>query len=103
MLPFTDELVLLELSGTDLLTVLETGVGSWPALEGRFLQVSGISFAFDGAAPRGARVLPGSVEVAGEPLEPQRKYKVGGWVVWMCVVCWSMVQQAWCVCSTCSK
>ena len=84
MLPFTDELVLLELSGADLLTVLETGVGSWPALEGRFLQVSGISFAFDGAAPRGARVLPGSLEVAGEPLDPQRKYKVGvvGWGGW---------------------
>lgn len=39
MLPFTDELVLLELSGADLLRALETGVGSWPALEGRFLQV----------------------------------------------------------------
>lgn len=39
MLPFTDELVLLELSGSDVLTALETGVGSWPALEGRFLQV----------------------------------------------------------------
>lgn len=38
MLPFTDELVLLELSGSDVLTALETGVGSWPALEGRFLQ-----------------------------------------------------------------
>lgn len=40
MLPFTDELVLLELSGADVLTALETGVGSWPALEGRFLQAS---------------------------------------------------------------
>ena len=39
MLPFTDELVLLELSGADVLVALETGVGSWPALEGRFLQV----------------------------------------------------------------
>lgn len=39
MLPFTDELVLLELSGADLLVSLETGVGSYPALEGRFLQV----------------------------------------------------------------
>lgn len=41
MLPFTDELVLLELSGADVLAMLETGVGSFPALEGRFLQVRG--------------------------------------------------------------
>jgi 5'-nucleotidase len=39
MLPFTDELVLLELSGGEVLTALETGVGSWPKKEGRFLQV----------------------------------------------------------------
>ena len=38
MLPFTDELVLLELTGEQLLRSLETGVGSWPKLEGRFLQ-----------------------------------------------------------------
>ena len=41
MLPFTDELVVLELSGGAVLTALETGVGSYPALEGRFLQVRG--------------------------------------------------------------
>ena len=39
MLPFTDDLVLLELSGEGLVQVLETGVGGLPALEGRFLQV----------------------------------------------------------------
>ena len=39
MLPFTDELVLLELSGAALLAALEAGVGAWPAREGRFLQV----------------------------------------------------------------
>lgn len=50
MLPFTDELVLLELAGADLLRALETGVGSWPALEGRFLQVGRHAFV------RGVRV-----------------------------------------------
>ena len=34
--------MLLELSGSDILTALETGVGSFPALEGRFLQVWGV-------------------------------------------------------------
>lgn len=39
MLPFTDELVVLDLSGRDVLVALETGVSSWPRKEGRFLQV----------------------------------------------------------------
>ncbi|PSC76623.1 Trifunctional nucleotide phosphoesterase [Micractinium conductrix] len=76
MLPFTDELVLLELSGSDILTALETGVGSFPALEGRFLQVSGVTFAFDSDRPAGSRIVPGSVTVGGEPLELERRYKV---------------------------
>jgi hypothetical protein len=76
MLPFTDELVVLELSGLDILVALETGVSSWPAREGRFLQVSGVRFAFDPRLPPGARVLPGSVVVAGAPLEEGRRYRV---------------------------
>ena len=143
MLPFTDELVVLELSGGAVLTALETGVGSYPALEGRFLQVggqtgcsvvvqgralvqaqmciyialawlprqltplppsypptttlppslssslrlldsslppcpaqvSGIRFEFDPSRPAGSRIVPGSVELAGEPLETDRLYK----------------------------
>lgn len=38
ILPFTDELVLLELQGAELLECLEVGVSSYPSLEGRFLQ-----------------------------------------------------------------
>ncbi|PRW59853.1 5 -nucleotidase [Chlorella sorokiniana] len=76
MLPFTDELVLLELSGSDVLTALETGVGSWPALEGRFLQVSGLTFAFDSDQPPGSRVVRDSVRVAGHPLQLEARYKV---------------------------
>ncbi|KAL4458863.1 hypothetical protein ABPG75_013728 [Micractinium tetrahymenae] len=76
MLPFTDELVLLELTGADLLKALETGVGSLPALEGRFLQVSGVSFAFDTDKPAGSRIVPGSVHVGAEPLQLDRPYKV---------------------------
>lgn len=59
MLPFTDELVLLELSGSDVLTALETGVGSWPALEGRFLQAR---------APHDAGFVSRGVGVPAVPL-----------------------------------
>lgn len=76
MLPFTDELVVLRLSGADVLMALETGVSSWPKREGRFLQVSGISFKFDSERPPGGRVLRDSVVIAGEPLDLDRVYKV---------------------------
>ncbi|KAL6766462.1 FAP215 [Auxenochlorella protothecoides x Auxenochlorella symbiontica] len=74
MLPFTDELVAVELTGADLLRVLETGVGAWPEPEGRFLQVSGLRFAFDPARPPGARVDAASVRVGGAALDPARRY-----------------------------
>mmetsp|Transcript_4169 Transcript_4169/g.14975 ORF Transcript_4169/g.14975 Transcript_4169/m.14975 type:complete len:625 (-) Transcript_4169:591-2465(-) len=47
MLPFDDPLVVLEVRGWQLLAALERAVGGWPRLEGRFLQVSGLRFAFD--------------------------------------------------------
>jgi hypothetical protein len=55
-----------------LLAALENGVCLFPALEGRFPQVSNIRFTFDPALPAGARVS--NVSVAGAPLDPDRKY-----------------------------
>ena len=76
MLPFTDELVVLSLSGSALLAALETGVSSWPKREGRFLQVAGVAFRFDPGNDPGSRIVPGSVHVAGAPLDLGRKYRV---------------------------
>ena len=76
MLPFTDELVVLRLTGSDVLETLETGVSSWPKREGRFLQVSGITFKFDPSKPSGSRIVPGSVTVAGTPLDLEKNYRV---------------------------
>ena len=76
MLPFTDELVVLSMSGEDLMEALEISVSAWPAKEGRFLQVSGISYAFDPDRAPGQRIVPGSVSVGGAPLELTRKYTV---------------------------
>jgi hypothetical protein len=71
-----DETVVIEPTGAQLLAALENGVSAWPAPEGRFLQVSGVAFAFDPSKPAGARVVPDSVRVSGQPLEPVRRYKV---------------------------
>ena len=76
MLPFTDELVVVEMSGEDLLDALEISVSAWPAKEGRFLQVSGISYAFDPSKDAGSRVLHDTVKVGGEPIVMDKKYNI---------------------------
>jgi 5'-nucleotidase len=65
----------IEPTGAELLAALENGVSQWPALEGRFLQVSGLCFSFDPSRPPGGRVVAGSVRVSGRPLELGRRYK----------------------------
>ncbi len=73
-LPFGNVTVVVELSGADLLGVLENGVSQVEDKAGRFPQVSGLRFTYDPAKPAGARVV--SVEVGGEPLDPARTYRV---------------------------
>ena len=69
-----DSVVLLQLTGEQLLAVLENGVSQYPKLEGRFPQVSGISFTFDSSQPSGSRVVTDGVLVGGDPLEEERLY-----------------------------
>jgi 2',3'-cyclic-nucleotide 2'-phosphodiesterase (5'-nucleotidase family) len=73
-LPFGNTTVLLELKGEDLLAALENGVSRVEEKQGRFPQVSGVSFAFDPKKPAGSRVS--EVKIAGQPLDPARLYKV---------------------------
>ena len=68
--PMVDPLVVLEVTGRQLVAALENGVSQYPKHEGRFPQVSGISFSFDPIQPVGGRVLPHSVCVDGAPVEP---------------------------------
>ncbi|KAK1758759.1 Metallo-dependent phosphatase-like protein [Echria macrotheca] len=70
--PFEDPVVVIKVSGTALLEALENGVCLYPALEGRFPQVSDIKFQFDPSKPAGSRVL--WAEVCGKPLDHERTY-----------------------------
>jgi 5'-nucleotidase len=72
--PFEDPVVLVRASGRALWAALENAVGSYPALEGRFAQVSGLRFRWDPAREAGSRVE--WVEVAGEGIEMERQYVV---------------------------
>ncbi|KAM7216589.1 Metallo-dependent phosphatase-like protein [Rhypophila decipiens] len=72
--PFEDPVVVIRVKGAAVWEALENGVCMYPALEGRFPQVSNIIFKFDPSKPAGSRIV--SVEIAGAPLDRERVYKM---------------------------
>jgi 5'-nucleotidase len=74
--PFYNNLVTLTLTGAQVLGLLEQ---QWKGQDerGRILQVSkGFSFAWDAKRPLGERVVPGSVTLNGQVLDPARSVRV---------------------------
>ena len=69
--PFEDRLAVVELTGSQLLDVLEQGL----SLQRGMLQVSGLSITYDPAAPAYQRLR--SVHVQGEPVRVGKRYRVG--------------------------
>ena len=83
VLPFGNTLATLGLTGEDLLAALENGVSRAenPDNEGtgRFPQVSGLRFSWDGTQPVGERIVSAEVENADgsfSPIDPAAIYKV---------------------------
>lgn len=76
ILPFNNELVVIEVTGEVLKQALEHGLSrTAPGAEpGRFPQVSGIRYSFDATRPPGSRVV--EVTVSGRPLDPAKRYKL---------------------------
>jgi len=72
MFPFEDTIVVAKVTGQDIWHGLENGVSKWPATEGRFPQVSGLSFVFDSRKAAGQRLV--SVTIKGAPLQLDRQY-----------------------------
>ena len=74
ILPFNNELEVIQVKGSVLREALENGVGrTAPGAEpGRFPQVSGMKYTFDASLPAGQRIK--DVTVAGRPLDPERTY-----------------------------
>ena len=71
-LPFGNKTVVLRLTGAQVREALENGVSRAAHPSGRFPQVSGLAFSFDGRRPPGERVT--RVTVDGAPLEDGRTY-----------------------------
>ena len=78
-LPFGGNIVTTELTGEQLLRILNRGctfVGNPKAGRG-FLQVSGVSFSWDPARPPMDQVIASTVKVGGVPLARDRRYSLG--------------------------
>jgi 5'-nucleotidase len=57
VLPFGNSVVTRTVTGGQLWRMMENGVSQFPALDGRFPQISGFKFTFDGSKPANSRVL----------------------------------------------
>lgn len=73
ILPFNNPSIKLSVSGATLKAALENGVSRLGSEEaGRFPQVSGLRFAYDGRKPVGSRVT--GITINNRPLEEKRRY-----------------------------
>jgi len=70
--PFEDPVVVIRVKGRAILAALENSVSLVPALEGRFPQVSNISFEYDPRRPPGSRIL--WTDVGNNPLDVEKEY-----------------------------
>ena len=70
--PFEDPVESLRVTGRNIWDALENGVRMVPALEGRFPQVSNITFSFNPSYPPGERVT--SVLLGGKPIDLEKQY-----------------------------
>jgi 5'-nucleotidase len=72
--PFDNTLVTVTLTGAQVLEILEH---QWSGDYSRVLAVStGFTYMWDPKASSGRRIVPGSVRINGEPLEPTRAYRI---------------------------
>ncbi|XP_026333731.1 snake venom 5'-nucleotidase-like isoform X2 [Hyposmocoma kahamanoa] len=76
IIPMRDPLVVVEVTGSTVLQVLENAVSKYPSLEGRFPQVAGIAFAFDPSKPPGERVAEQVVKIGDEYLQREQRYRL---------------------------
>jgi 5'-nucleotidase len=57
ILPMTDKVLMIEVTGKIILDLMENGVSLWPSLDGRWPIVSGFKFSFDPSKPPGNRIV----------------------------------------------
>ncbi|KAH8671626.1 5'-nucleotidase [Xylariales sp. PMI_506] len=70
--PFEDPVVVIKVTGKAIWDALENGVSLYPALEGRFSQVSNIKYTFDPSKAPGSRII--TAEIGNGPIDMEKKY-----------------------------
>lgn len=78
VMPFGNALAIMNITGAELLEALEHSVRNYPAENGGFLHVAGMSFAYNPAAEAGSRVQEVLVKTdkGSVALDPKANYKV---------------------------
>ncbi len=74
VLPFDNYIVAIKLTGNEIREALEHGVSGVEGGEGRFPQVSGITFEYSPSEKRGSRIK--AIFVEGKPIDPDQEYIV---------------------------
>jgi 2',3'-cyclic-nucleotide 2'-phosphodiesterase (5'-nucleotidase family) len=74
LLPFSNTVTLLEVTGLALRAALEHSVDELPRPTGHYLQTAGLQMAVDATRPPGRRV--GEVRIGGRLLDPAARYRV---------------------------
>jgi len=69
-----DRVVILELTGQQIKSVMERSVGTYPGESSNFLQASGITGTFEPSFPSGNRIV--NLYIGGNPVDGNRRYKV---------------------------
>eukprot|EP01017_Pseudomicrothorax_dubius_P018266 TRINITY_DN2027_c0_g1_i1.p1 TRINITY_DN2027_c0_g1~~TRINITY_DN2027_c0_g1_i1.p1 ORF type:complete len:258 (-),score=53.68 TRINITY_DN2027_c0_g1_i1:99-872(-) len=76
IIPWSCPLELAEVTGQKILDALENSVSKYPAFEGRFPMVSGITFAFDPNLEPSKRVKLESVKIGGKAIDLAKTYRL---------------------------
>ncbi|KAI9684356.1 MAG: hypothetical protein M1829_002166 [Trizodia sp. TS-e1964] len=71
-LPFEDPVVVIKVKGKAIRSAVENGLSKVPALEGRFPQVSNITFEYDASRPAGKRII--SIKIGDKSLNADQMY-----------------------------
>ena len=74
VLPFGNFIVSIDVTGAELVAALEVGVAKYPAPEGCFPHIGGMSFTFDPSLEAGSRVK--EVKIGGKALDKTKTYSL---------------------------
>ena len=76
MIPIMDIILVLEVSGAELVAALEAGVSKYPSYDGRFPVTSGMEFTFIGNGEPLKRIIPETFFVGGKKLDLNKQYSL---------------------------